>query len=284
MIDHGYEGKLESNEFDLTIIIPVFNEVRRIADGLEVLKASIERGELGGISIEVFVVDDGSTDDTADKATKLVASLPHSAVIRLPKNRGKGAAIRAGINQARGKVVAFMDVDMAVHPSQLVTLLDALGESDVAIGSRSLPGSATRGDTFHRVVMGRTFTRIVKLLIDLPYRDTQCGFKTFRISAARILFHDTGIDRFAFDVDVLARAHRMGLRVTEIPVVWVQVRGSRIRPVADPISMMADLFRIRRRRHDRPNVDPFFSGRTRESNSAPDQARSMSTQSGRMVE
>jgi glycosyltransferase involved in cell wall biosynthesis len=253
----------------------VFNEVRRITDGLEVLKTSIERGELGGTSIEVLVIDDGSTDDTADLAVRLIAPLPHSAVIRLPTNRGKGAAIRAGINQARGKLVAFMDVDMAVHPSQLVMLLNALGESDVSIGSRSLPGSATEGDTFHRVVMGRTFARIVKLLFDLPYCDTQCGFKAYRISAARLLFNDTAIDRFAFDVDVLARAQRMGLRVTEVPVRWVQVRGSRIRPVADSVSMMADLFRIRRRRHDRLSVDPIALGNCRDTKSTPDGARSI---------
>jgi dolichyl-phosphate beta-glucosyltransferase len=124
-------------------------------------------------------------------------------VLRLEENSGKGAAVRAGAGAAGAPVVVFMDADMSVHPAQIPLLLAAMADSDVVIGSRSLPGSVVRGATLHRKVMGRTFSLFVNGVTGLGLKDTQCGFKAFRTPVARLLFHLMTVERFAFDVDVL---------------------------------------------------------------------------------
>jgi dolichyl-phosphate beta-glucosyltransferase len=231
------------DRIDLSIVLPAYNESRRIQTGLEVLLASIERGELGSRVIEIIVVDDGCSDSTAADADRLLASFPRRQIIRLPENRGKGAAIRAGVARARGEIVTFMDVDMAVHPSQLPRLIAALDDADVAIGSRALPQSNTECDSRLRTTMGRSFTLLVKVLTRLSLSDTQCGFKAYRTPVARILFHCSTINRFAFDVEVLSVAQRLGFRVAEVPVHWRHMPESRIRPLVDSTSMLTDLIK-----------------------------------------
>jgi len=234
------------SEVDLSIVLPAYNESGRIRAGLEVLLASIKRNELGRHTTEIIVVDDGSTDDTAVQAQRLLASFEHSTVVSLTHNRGKGAAVRCGVALARGATIAFMDVDMAVHPSQLPLLLDALDDADVAIGSRALPKSKTEYGSPLRIVMGRSFARLVRSFTRLPLRDTQCGFKAYRAPVARILFHCSTIDRFAFDVEILTIARQLGFRAAEVPVHWCHKADSRIRPLADSVLMMADLIKTTR--------------------------------------
>ena len=235
----------ELRSIQLSIVLPAYNESDRIGTGLEVLMASIQRGELGRGEIEIIVVDDGSTDGTAAHADRILASFTNSTVIRLPQNCGKGAAIRTGVARARGATIAFMDVDMAVHPSQLPSLLAALDDADVAIGSRALPESKTECDSPLRILMGRSFTLIVRSVTHLPVNDTQCGFKAYRAPVARLLFHCSSIDRFAFDVEILTIARQLGFRVAEVPVHWSHKADSRIRPVVDSMSMLVDLVRTR---------------------------------------
>jgi hypothetical protein len=230
---------------ELSVIIPAFNEGARIGRGLDELSASIDRGALGQGAVEVLVVDDGSTDDTCAEVERKLPSLAHLQVIRLPKNMGKGAAVRAGVAAATGAIVAFMDADMAVHPSTLSPLLGALSESGMAIGSRALPGSSTEDTSLDRVVLGRTFNRIVSVLTGLPIRDTQCGFKALRAPIARMLFHYSQVDRYAFDVDLLVIARFFGITVAEVPVHWRHVVGSHIRPLSDPLRMAGDVLSLR---------------------------------------
>jgi hypothetical protein len=147
-----------------------------------------------------------------------------------------------------------MDVDMSVHPSQLPSLVAALDDADVAIGSRSLSESETECDSVLRIVMGRSFARVVKILIDLHLRDTQCGFKAYLAPVARVLFHCATVDRFSFDVEVLAKARQLGLRITEVPVHWRHRTLSRVRPFKDPIVMVADVIKIRRGRRKVANI------------------------------
>lgn len=250
---HGLESDLSGRpqggglHIDVSIVIPVFNEEQRLKPGLELLRAALTQETLPGRTTEIVLVDDGSSDRTSAAAAQCLGWFPATQFVQLPENRGKGAAVRAGVSVARGAAVVFTDVDMAVHPAHLTELVGALDHGDVVIGSRSHHRSVVLNPTWHRRVMGVAFHRMVRSVTELPYRDTQCGFKAFRAPVARMLFHCSSTDRFAFDVDLLTTAKRFGLRIVEMPVAWRHVSGSRIRPILDPVSMAMDVNRIRRR-------------------------------------
>jgi hypothetical protein len=253
--DPGSRAPRRGPHIDVSVVIPVFNEERRLKPGLELLKAALSWGTLPGKTTEIVVVDDGSTDGTSGTADRCLDWFPHARLVQLPENLGKGAAVRAGVAAARGAAVVFTDVDMAVHPAYLTELVAALDHADVVIGSRSHHQSRVEEARRHRQVMGVAFHRIVRSVTELPYRDTQCGFKAFRTPVARMLFHCSTTDRFAFDVDLLTTAQRLDMRIVEVPVVWRHVPGSRIRPILDPISMVMDLTRIRRRHDGAPDIN-----------------------------
>jgi hypothetical protein len=229
----------------LSVVVPAYNEAHRLGDGFERFRSAIHAGAVDVACTEVIVVDDGSNDDTAGQARTLLADLPHHRIIRLPFNQGKGAAIRAGIRAARGAITAYMDADMAIDPRAIPLLLDRLATTEAAIGSRSLPDSMVESRYMIRLLMGRLFNRLVTAGTDLDFLDTQCGFKAFRTEAARLLFHLVPIDRFAFDVEVLACAHRLGLAIAEVPVQWKHVPGSSVQPLHDSITMLADVYSSR---------------------------------------
>lgn len=229
----------------LTIVVPAFNEADRLDVGMRRLQAAVDEGAVDLSTTELVVVDDGSADGTAARATKVYAHLPHLRVCSLSANMGKGAAVRTGVSVARGGNVIFMDADMAIDPRQVPDMIAALAEADVAIASRVLPGAVAEGDTVGRNVMGRVFNRTVNAVTGVGLGDTQCGFKGFRTPAARLLFHGAMVNRFAFDVGILVLARRFGLKVAEVPVRWRNVQGSRIRPVRDAWSMVTDMVRIR---------------------------------------
>lgn len=206
---------------------------------------AVVTGAIEPSSTELIVVDDGSSDDTARLSEHLFAdSFSRVRVIRRAVNSGKGAAIRDGVAVARSPIVMFMDADMAVDPQQTPRLVGALDEADIAIASRSVPGSIVESDNQRRALMGRTFSRYVNVLTRMNIVDTQCGFKAFRTPVARLLFHCLRIERFAFDVDLLYQARTLGLRVTEVPIHWRDVAGSAVRPMADPVSMVWDVLRL----------------------------------------
>lgn len=230
---------------DLTIIVPAFNEAHRLPGGMERFEAAAAEGAVDVKRTEVVVVDDGSTDTTTRTAHSLLAHLPHHRVVSLPVNQGKGAAVRTGVAVARGAHTAFMDADMAIDPRAVPELVRGLRTHDAAIGSRALPESMVDGTYAVRAVMGRLFNWMVTTGTGLGLHDTQCGFKAFRTPVARLLFHLVSIDRFAFDVEVLARARRLGLRVTEVPVQWKHVPGSTIHPLEDSVGMLVDVYRSR---------------------------------------
>jgi len=230
---------------ELTIVVPAFNEAGRLAEGMDRFDNAVAEGAVDLERTEVIVVDDGSTDRTASTARTLLAALPHHRVVSLPVNEGKGAAIRTGVSLAKGACTAFMDADMAIDPRAIPRLLDALRTGDLAIGSRALADSMMDGTYATRAVMGRLFNRVVTAGTGLGLPDTQCGFKAFRTPVARLLFHLVRIDRFAFDVEVLVRARRLGLSVVQVPVHWRHVPGSTIHPLHDPISMLGDVCRSR---------------------------------------
>ena len=233
----------------LSLVIPAFNEGGRLANGLQRLMGSISPDDT-----EIIVVDDGSSDDTADVARRQLKDWTHSCVLSLAHNRGKGAAVKAGVIRARGGVIAFIDADMATDPTDLSYLLRAIEHSHVAVGSRAHEASLVTERGIHREVMNRTFGTSVAAMTHLPYMDTQCGFKAFRGPIAKLLVHGAQVDRFAFDVEMLDLAARMGLRIEEVPVRWTDVAGSHVRPIHDGLQMLRDVARIRLTRRTPPPV------------------------------
>ena len=230
---------------ELTIVVPAFNEAHRLAEGMKRFDQAAGDGAVDLEQTEVVVIDDGSADDTSATARALLSSLPHHRVVRLPHNRGKGAAVRTGVALARSRHVAFMDADMAIDPRAIPLLVSGLETNDLVIGSRALPNSMVESTYAIRSVMGRLFNRLVTTGTGLRLDDTQCGFKAFRSPVARLLFHLVRIDRFAFDVEILTRAQRLGLSIAEVPVQWRHVFGSSVHPLHDSIAMLTDVGRSR---------------------------------------
>ena len=229
---------------DLSLIIPAYNEGDRLATGFARLERASEEGRLDLTRLELLYVDDGSSDDTAARATELADRLPNARVLRQPANRGKGAAVRCGVAAATAPRLIFTDADLAIDPRQIPSITRALDDAPFAVGSRAVRGHVDYGSRV-RTVAGRGFNRLVRLLSSVDLRDTQCGFKGLRTAEAKLLFHLTSIEGFAFDVELLARARLLGWPVAEVPVSWSDVSGTHVRLARDSATMLLDLFRSR---------------------------------------
>ena len=223
----------------LSVVIPAYNESARIGATLRAL-ASVTADR----DVEVIVVDDGSTDDTAVLAEELLGPSNRSRVLRQERNRGKGAAVRAGVMDARGDAILYMDADLATDLEALPRFLDELRVADVVVGSRSVVGAVVEQGTWDRALMGRAFNALARASTRVPIHDTQCGFKAFRSTAARNLFTLARSDKFAFDVEILVLAQRLGYQVLERPVRWTAVDGSSVRRVTDSTRAAIDVLRI----------------------------------------
>jgi hypothetical protein len=240
---------MRDDVLNLSIVVPAFNEAVRIRDRAGLLNEAVAAGDIDPLATELIVVDDGSTDETARLAERLLApTYPRLRILRMRKNSGKGAAIRVGAGAAAAPFVAFMDADMSVDPAQVPLLVAAMEGAHVAIGSRAMSDSTTESHSRHRVIMGRTFNFLANAVTNVGLKDTQCGFKAFRTPVARILFHLMVIDRFAFDVEVLALARQLGMEICEVPVEWRDSQNSTVRPISDSMSMAIDVLRIRWRK------------------------------------
>jgi len=231
-----------------SLVVPMYDERARISTSIRVLA---ESGLADDGDLEIVFVDDGSTDGTADVADAALVDhgLAAGRVVRLPENRGKGAAVRAGMLDARGGARVFVDADLCVSADDIRRCFEEIeaGRADVVYGTRAHPGSSLeRSQPAHRVLSGRTFNLVLRSLGLTDERDTQCGLKGFSAAAAEQIFGRLVTDRFAFDVEVLARAARSGLRVVPQPVHWSHVGASRVRPVRDGIDMTRAVVRIRR--------------------------------------
>jgi glycosyltransferase involved in cell wall biosynthesis len=230
----------------LSVVVPAFQEAGRIASTVKEL-ASVLDDSLGSGTYEVIVVDDGSDDGTANAAE--AADVDGVRVIRLPVNRGKGAAVRAGALAANGAVIAFTDADLSYAPSHLIRLMRRVEEGcDMVVGNRYHADATARVRAgVVREISGRVFNLTTRLLLGLRWRDTQCGLKAFSRSAARILFAESRVDGFAFDVELFLLAAKHGFTVCEVPVDLNSAAGSTVQLRSDAVRMVRDLLELRRR-------------------------------------
>ena len=236
----------------MTIVLPAYNEQSRIGSALDELFDYLDAPVVDGVrpQIDVLVVDDGSTDRTAELVRERAASRDPIAatlhVLTVP-HAGKGAAVRAGMLAAEGDLVVFADADMATPPRELPKLAEALEDADVALGSRIQPdGSDMRAtQPRYRRMLGGLFHTLASIWVVGDVKDTQCGFKGFTREAAQDLFSRQKITSIVFDVELIHLARRRGYRLAIVPIRWQDVRGSRMKPGARLALRVAwDLFRI----------------------------------------
>ena len=230
----------------LSVVIPTRNESRRLPETLAALHTFCLRR---GHACEVIIADDGSTDGTPEVARQAAASL-QLRVLTLGRGAGVGVAVKHGMLAARGARVLLCDADGPVPFADLLPLWHALDQGyEIAAGSRGHlaglgPTSVQVPQPRHRIVMGRVWSALVQRSGATRVRDTQCGFKLFTHAAAQSIFALTRLRSFAFHVEALALAERLGLKVCEVGVRWRDVPGSKVHLVSDPAVMLLDLVRL----------------------------------------
>jgi glycosyltransferase involved in cell wall biosynthesis len=227
-----------------SIVIPAYNESGRI---LATLRSVVECIRASGWSAEVIVVNDGSTDFTADVVRTFAKQAPEVRLIENPVNRGKGYSVRTGMLQAQGEVVLFTDADLSAPIEEAELLFAAIaGGADIAIGSRWLEkGRQTHRQPLYRQFFGRCFNAAIRVVMGLKFADTQCGFKAFTREAAHTVFQLQTIERWGFDPEMLFIALKRGFWILEVPVSWAHDERTRLSYVKDGFRMLQDIAVIR---------------------------------------
>ncbi|HXV19125.1 MAG TPA: dolichyl-phosphate beta-glucosyltransferase [Candidatus Omnitrophota bacterium] len=236
-----------SQEPFLSIVIPVYNEERRIGEGLRRVTAFLS---LQKYPAEIIVSDDGSVDKTVQVVETFAASHPDVLIqtLKAPRNRGKGAVVRDGMTQARGRYLLLTDADLSSPIKEVDKLIRVLEKgADIAVGSRALraPGCDVRQSKL-RHTTGRIFSFLTRALVLDGILDTQCGFKLFRADTTKVIFKEQTIERFSFDIELLYLAAKKGLKIKEVPVMWKEEPGTRVHFIKDPMNMVRDLFYLRK--------------------------------------
>jgi dolichyl-phosphate beta-glucosyltransferase len=233
---------LNENGIELSVVIPSYNEEKRLEAGL---RQALEYLGRRGIPYELLVVDDGSRDRTAELAAAFADK--GVRVLRHERNRGKGAAVRTGVLASCGRKVLLSDADFSTPIEELEKLERHLQDgTPLVIGSRGLADSQIRQrQPFYREMMGKTFNRLIRIFGVRGIRDTQCGFKLVRGDVGRSLCAELKIDGFAWDVELIWLTRRRGYRVAEVGVLWINSPDSRVDPIRSSISMLRDVLLMR---------------------------------------
>lgn len=231
----------------VSIVVPAYNEGTRLRESLPRILAYLNQEFPGS---ELIVVDDGSTDDTAAVAREALASAAgvRTGVLSYKQNLGKGRAVRLGLLASRCDVALFTDADLSTPITETPKLVTPIfsGECDLTFGSRALDRKLIGvHQPWRREQGGRVFNLAVRLATGLPFWDTQCGFKAFRMQVCRPLIEGATIDRFGFDVELIYLAYRAGLRLREIPVRWDHYEGSKVNVFSDSFKMLNEVGLIR---------------------------------------
>jgi dolichyl-phosphate beta-glucosyltransferase len=231
-----------------SVVIPCFNEAGRIG---ETLRLTLDYLTANAPESELIVVNDGSTDATATIAReKLKDARIETRLLENFPNRGKGAAVRSGLLAARKPIGLFFDADLSTPLGETPKLIEPIAnnEVDIAFGSRALNrGLIGIHQPWRREQAGRAFNLLVRLATGLPFWDTQCGFKAFRLDVCRPILEAARLDGFAFDVELLYLAQYAGLRIREIPVRWNHAEGSKVQFFKDSLRMLREVIALRAR-------------------------------------
>src|SRR2546428_9845317 len=231
-----------------SVVIPCFNEAARIG---ETLRLTLDYLNANAPESELIVVNDGSTDVTAAIAReRLKDAKVETRLLENFPNRGKGAAVRSGLLAARKPIGLFFDADLSTPLGETPKLIEPIanGEIDIAFGSRAIDRSLIgQHQPWRREQAGRIFNLLVRVATGLPFWDTQCGFKAFRLDVCRPILEAARIEGFAFDVELLYLTHRAGLRLREIPVRWNHAEGSKVQFIHDSLRMLREVIALRSR-------------------------------------
>jgi dolichyl-phosphate beta-glucosyltransferase len=236
---------MNSPKLDLSIIIPAFNEEGRLPKTLNAVIAYVQARPY---QTEILVVDDGSTDRTAEIVNSYGPTVPNLRLVSNGGNRGKGYSVRHGMLEAAGEIALFSDADLSTPIEEADKLMAAIREQnfDAAIGSRAVDRSLIQvHQSPFREMAGILFNQMVQGILGIRFSDTQCGFKAFRRKPARVIFEQQRIERFGFDPEILFLAQRNGLRVAEIPVRWSHDSATKVNVAADGILMFSELIVVR---------------------------------------
>lgn len=227
-----------------SFVIPAYNEGVRLRPTLHALIRHIQEQNWDA---EILVVNDGSTDDTAQIVREYGKAHPQVLLVENPGNRGKGFSVRNGMLHAHGDICLFSDADLSSPITEAQKLFDAIAHgADIAIGSRWLRAELqTERQPLYRQAFGRIYNLVLRVFLGLRFADTQCGFKAFRRDAAQRIFPLQRIERWGFDPEILFLALRAGLRVEEVPVLWAHSEGTRLHPFRDGLRMFLEVIRIR---------------------------------------
>ena len=228
----------------LSVVVPSYNEEQRLPRTLDQIERYLDRR---GDSYELILVDDGSTDGTRRVMDAAAGRQPAVRIVALPRNRGKGRALAEGVAVARGDEVLVTDADLSTPIEELDKLEAALAAgAGVAIGSRAIRGSRVElAQPMYRVLMGKVFNLIVQVVLLPGIWDTQCGFKLFRADVAHRVFAGLTTDGFGYDPEVLYRAKRSGVRITEVPVVWRNSAETKVMAIRSSLDMFKHVVRVR---------------------------------------
>lgn len=228
----------------LSVVVPAYNEERRLGPSLEKICRHLDSKRW---PYEVIVVDDGSSDRTAEVVRQAARRHPSIRLIDNVFNLGKGASVRNGVMEARARAILFSDADLSTPVEELDKLLPLLGpQADMVLGSRALAGSMVRKrQPLYREWMGKTFNFFVRMLAVRGIHDTQCGFKLMTRELGHRIFPLQRVPRFGFDVEMIFLARKFGYRLAEVPVAWENSPESTVNPISDASQMFFDLLQIR---------------------------------------
>jgi glycosyltransferase involved in cell wall biosynthesis len=231
---------------DLSIVIPAFKESAKIERDIHAAAAFLRENDISG---EIIVVDDGSPDDTSQRAAALCATYPELQVTGYPANRGKGYAVRYGMLRTRGRIVMFADSGLCV-PYQIarigIAMID-MDMCDIAHGSRRMRGSVIVAQPLYRRVGSRLFKLFIHAFMGIPLHisDTQCGFKLYRREVAHDLYEEAFTDGFMFDSEIIMRVSRKNYRLLEFPVLWSNDADTHFHPIKGTIRNLRELLKMR---------------------------------------